>query len=283
MILRLLRYARNDAMNHVIARVVAMGIAGETRSNLAIWRRPPPTPSKGGELHHEQGDGDYVQAQFPSFGGAGVVDVTRYMAYIVNYILIRIKKPTSKILLYIRKILQRPLFNFADKKISSTFATLFCKNLIYQMNTLSYKTVSLNADTVQKKWVLIDATNVVLGRMASGIAFVLRGKNKAGFTPHTDCGDNVIVVNAEKVRFTGNKLADKRYVSYTGYPGGQHFISPADLMAKKPTKIVEHAVKGMLPKNRLGAQQFRNLYVYAGAEHPHAAQKPTEIKISDIR
>jgi large subunit ribosomal protein L13 len=151
------------------------------------------------------------------------------------------------------------------------------------MNTLSYRTVSLNAATVQKNWVVIDAQNLVLGRLASGAAFVLRGKNKPGFTPHVDCGDNVIIVNADKVRFTGNKLNKKQYVSYTGYPGGQHFATPAQVFAKKPTWVVEHAIKGMLPKNRLGAELFRNLHVYAGAEHPHEAQKPTEIQITDIR
>ena len=115
------------------------------------------------------------------------------------------------------------------------------------MNTLSYKTLSLNAATVQKKWLVIDAANVTLGRLASGIAYVLHGKNKAGFTPHVDCGDNVIVVNADKVRLTGGKLHKKQYVSYTGYPGGQRFATPAEWFAKKPIKVVEHAVKGMLP------------------------------------
>jgi large subunit ribosomal protein L13 len=151
------------------------------------------------------------------------------------------------------------------------------------MNTLSYKTVSLNADTVQESWVLIDAANAVVGRLASTVAYMLRGKNKVGFTPHVDCGDKVIIINADKVRFTGNKLHDKQYVRHTGYPGGQRFATPAEWLGKKPTAIIEHAVKGMLPKNRLGAEQFRNLYVYAGAEHPHQAQKPTEVKISDIR
>jgi large subunit ribosomal protein L13 len=112
---------------------------------------------------------------------------------------------------------------------------------------------------------------------------MLRGKNKPGFTPHVDCGDNVIVVNAEKIRFTGAKMSEKQYVRHTGYPGGQRFTSPAELLKKKPFAVVEKAVKGMLPKNRLGAQQFRNLYVYAGGEHPHEAQKPTLVKISEIR
>jgi large subunit ribosomal protein L13 len=146
------------------------------------------------------------------------------------------------------------------------------------MNTLSYKTVSANSKTVTKEWVLIDANAEILGRLSSRIAFILRGKHKANFTPHVDCGDNVIVINADKVRFTGNKFEEKEYVSYTGYPGGQKFISPKDLMAKHPTRVVEKAIRGMLPKNKLGNKVFKNLHVYAGAEHPHAAQTPKTIK-----
>jgi large subunit ribosomal protein L13 len=151
------------------------------------------------------------------------------------------------------------------------------------MDTLSYKTVSQNSATVQKNWVVVDATNEVLGRLASTVAYMLRGKNKPGFTPHVDCGDNVIVINAEKVRLTGSKLTDKQYVRHTGYPGGQRFATPAEVLKRKPFAVIEHAVKGMLPKNRLGAEQFRNLHVYAGTEHPHQAQQPVQIKISDIR
>ncbi|MGL4363971.1 MAG: 50S ribosomal protein L13 [Bacteroidales bacterium] len=151
------------------------------------------------------------------------------------------------------------------------------------MNTLSYKTVSLNSVTAKKEWVVIDATNEVVGRLAANVAYVLRGKNKPGFTPHVDCGDNVIIINAEKVRFTGDKMTDKQYVRHTGYPGGQRFSTPAEVLKKKPFAVIEHAVKGMLPKNRLGAQMFRNLHVYAGNEHPHEAQKPTPIKINEIR
>ena len=146
------------------------------------------------------------------------------------------------------------------------------------MNTLSYKTVSANSKTVTKEWVVIDANTEILGRLSSKIAFILRGKHKANFTPHVDCGDNVIVINADKVRFTGNKFTEKEYVSYTGYPGGQRFISPKDLMAKHPTRVVEKAVRGMLPKNKLGNAIYKNLYVYAGSEHPHAAQSPKTIK-----
>ena len=142
------------------------------------------------------------------------------------------------------------------------------------MDTLTYKTVSANAKTVNKNWVVIDAENQVLGRISSKIAAMLRGKRKTNFTPHVDCGDNVIVINAEKVRFTGKKWSEKEYIRYTGYPGGQRFATPEESMKKDPRFMIEHAVKLMLPKNRLGSQLFRNLHVYAGTEHPHTAQKP---------
>lgn len=151
------------------------------------------------------------------------------------------------------------------------------------MDSRSYKTISLNAATVQKEWVVIDATNEVLGRLASQVAKILRGKNKPGYTPHVDCGDYVIVINADKVKLTGKKLTDKVYVRHTGYPGGQRFATPADLLNRKPTAVVEEAVKGMLPKTRLGAAIFKNLKVYAGAEHPHAAQNPKSIKLNEIK
>jgi len=145
------------------------------------------------------------------------------------------------------------------------------------VNTLSYKTVSANKKTVNKEWVVVDAQGEILGRLSSKIAMIIRGKNKPGFTTNVDCGDNVIVINADKVKLTGNKFEQKEYVSYTGYPGGQRFISPKELMAKHPTRVIEKAVRGMLPKNRLGKALFGNLHVYAGAEHPHAAQNPTAI------
>ena len=147
------------------------------------------------------------------------------------------------------------------------------------MDTLTYKTVSANAKTVNKNWVVIDAENQVLGRLCSKIAFMLRGKHKTNFTPHVDCGDNVIVINAEKVRFTGKKLDQKEYIRYTGYPGGQRFASPKELLAKHPTRIVEYAVHGMLPKNKLGNAVKGNLYIYIGTEHPHAAQQPTKVSL----
>mgnify|MGYP000835982996 FL=1 len=147
------------------------------------------------------------------------------------------------------------------------------------MDSLSYKTISSNAATVNKEWVVIDATNEVLGRLASQVAKILRGKNKPSFTPHVDCGDYVVVINADKVRLTGKKMTDKVYVRHTGYPGGQRFATPADYLQKRPTFVLEKAVRGMLPKNRLGDAIFRNLKVYAGAGHPHEAQQPTAITL----
>lgn len=147
------------------------------------------------------------------------------------------------------------------------------------MDTLTYKTVSVNAKTVNKNWVVIDAENQVLGRICSKIASMLRGKHKTNFTPHVDCGDNVIVINAEKVRLTGKKWSQKEYISYTGYPGGQRFSSPDEMLAKHPTRIVEYAVHGMLPKSKLGNAIKGNLYIYTGSEHPHAAQQPTKVTL----
>jgi large subunit ribosomal protein L13 len=151
------------------------------------------------------------------------------------------------------------------------------------MDTLSYKTVSANKETINKEWILIDAEDQVLGRMASIAAKFLRGKYKPNFTPHVDCGDNVIVINAEKFKLTGNKMTDKEYVRHSGYPGGQRTQTPKELLVKKPAAVVEKAIKGMLPKNRLGSQLFRNLYVYEGPEHPHEAQKPKTIDLKAIK
>ena len=150
------------------------------------------------------------------------------------------------------------------------------------MDTLSYKTVSLNKATAEKMWLVIDATDLALGRLASRIALILRGKNKPGFTPNVDCGDNVIVINAEKVALKGKKMTNRVYVRYTGYPGGQRFSTPAEILAKRPTELIRRAVKGMLPKTRLGDKVLGNLYIYAGPEHPHQAQNPTEIKLNEI-
>lgn len=151
------------------------------------------------------------------------------------------------------------------------------------MEALSYKTVSASKETVTKGWILIDAENEVLGRLASKVAYIVRGKNKVNFTPHVDTGDNVIIINAEKVKLTGNKESEKEYVRHTGYPGGQRFATPKLLLSKKPTEVVRMAVSGMLPKNKLGDALRRNVYVYAGTEHPHAAQQPKEIKLNTIK
>lgn len=148
------------------------------------------------------------------------------------------------------------------------------------MDALSYKTISANAKTVTKNWVIVDAEDQVVGRLTSKVASMIRGKNKTNFTPHVDCGDNVIVINAAKVKFTGKKWSEKEYVRYTGYPGGQRFATPTDWLKKNPALIIEHAVRGMLPKTKLGRAIFSNLYVYPGSEHPHTAQKPTVIKLS---
>jgi large subunit ribosomal protein L13 len=151
------------------------------------------------------------------------------------------------------------------------------------VNTLSYKTVSASKETVEKEWYIIDARDQVLGRLASVVAMVLRGKHKPSFTPHADTGDSVIVINADKVRLTGNKMSDKQYVRHSGYPGGQITETPRHLMDKRPEAVVEKAVKGMLPKNRLGSAIFRNLYVYASDKHPHEAQQPKQLDVNKIK
>ena len=151
------------------------------------------------------------------------------------------------------------------------------------MNTLSYKTASANKDTVQKEWFVVDAKDEILGRLASKIAFILRGKHKPSFTPHVDCGDNVIVINAEKIKLTGKKMTEKQYIRHTGYPGGQRTQTPEDLLAKKPKAVVEKAVKGMLPKSRLGSAIFNNLHVFAGEMHPHDAQQPKKLDLNTIK
>ena len=151
------------------------------------------------------------------------------------------------------------------------------------MNTLSYKTVSVNKATAQKEWVLVDANDLVLGRMASKVAKLLRGKYKPSFTPHVDCGDNVIIINADKVRLTGKKWTDRVYLRHTLYPGGQRETTPAQLMAQSPEKLIKKVVKGMLPKNILASHIINNLYVYTGNEHPHTAQTPKLIDLNTIK
>jgi large subunit ribosomal protein L13 len=147
------------------------------------------------------------------------------------------------------------------------------------VNTLSYKTISANKATVNKEWVIIDAEGKILGRLASAVAFMLRGKHKTNFTPHVDCGDNVVVINADKIALSGEKWSDKEYIRHTGYPGGQRTVTAETLLKKNPIGLVENAVKGMLPKNRLGRELFRNMHVYAGSDHPHEAQKPKPVKL----
>ncbi len=151
------------------------------------------------------------------------------------------------------------------------------------MNTLSYKTISANKATVNKKWLLVDAEGEVLGRLASKVAKMLRGKHKSDFTPHVDSGDNIIVINAEKVRLTGNKWGKREIFSHSGYPGGDKRTTPSQILAKKPEMLVEHAVRGMLPKSKLGSAIFRNLHVFVGAEHNHEAQKPKEVNLNSIK
>lgn len=146
------------------------------------------------------------------------------------------------------------------------------------MDTLSYKTISAKKETVDRKWYIVDAEGETVGRLATRIAHVLRGKHKPSYTPHVDTGDYVIIVNADKARFTGNKLNDKYYLSYSLYPGGQKKVTAKELFEKKPIAVMEKAVKGMLPKTKLGSAMFRKLFVYAGGEHPHAAQKPEDFK-----
>jgi large subunit ribosomal protein L13 len=151
------------------------------------------------------------------------------------------------------------------------------------VNTLSYKTISANKATANKKWFLVNAEGETLGRLASKVAKVLRGKYKTNFTPHDDCGDNVVIINAEKVVLSGNKLTDKKYIRHTGYPGGQRVQTAEELLNKKPTALVEKAVKGMLPKNKLGRAIFKNLFVYAGTEHNQEAQKPEKLDLNTIK
>ncbi len=151
------------------------------------------------------------------------------------------------------------------------------------MDTLSFKTISANKATVNKEWVVVDATGQHLGRLCSKVAKLLRGKYKPNFTPHVDCGDNVIIINADKIVLTGNKWNDRIYLRHTGYPGGQREFTPADLMAKGEDRLFRKVVKGMLPKNRLGAKLLTNLHVYAGAEHKHEAQQPKSIDINSLK
>ena len=151
------------------------------------------------------------------------------------------------------------------------------------MDTLSYKTLSANKETANKQWFVVDAEGQTLGRMASKVAKILRGKHKTNFTPHADCGDFVIILNAGKIVMSGNKMEDRKIFSHTGYPGGQKRISPSEMLAKDETSVVKHAIRGMLPKNKLGAAILKNCYLYAGTEHDQEAQKPTALNLNDLK
>ena len=148
------------------------------------------------------------------------------------------------------------------------------------VNTPSYKTISANSGTVKKEWFIVDADNQIVGRLASEVSRILRGKHKASYTPHVDCGDQVIIINAEGAKFTGKKFTNKQYVRYTGFPGGQRFSTPEKVAQKDATRILEHAIKGMLPKNKLGAKLLTNCFIYNGPKHPHEAQQPKELKFN---
>ena len=151
------------------------------------------------------------------------------------------------------------------------------------MDTLSYKTLSANKETANKQWFIVDAENQILGRMSSKIAKILRGKYKTNFTPHADCGDYVIIINADKAIMTGRKMENREIFSHTGYPGGQKRITPIQMLEKDGTSVVKHAIKGMLPKNKLGAAILKNLYIYTGTEYEQEAQKPTLINLNDLK
>ena len=150
------------------------------------------------------------------------------------------------------------------------------------MDALRYKTLSANKATVTKNWLVVDAEGQTLGRMSSQVAKLIRGKHKPSYTPHVNCGDHVIIINADKIALSGEKMDDKKYVRYTGYPGGQRFSTPASEMKRRPTRVVEEAIRGMLPKNRLGRAMFNCLHVYAGAEHSHQAQTPAVVNLNEI-
>ena len=149
--------------------------------------------------------------------------------------------------------------------------------------TLSYKTISVNKQNADKQWIVVDASNQVLGRFSSKVAKILRGKQKTSYTPHIDCGDNVIVINANKIKLSGNKWEQKKYIRHTGYPGGQKTLTANEVFEKNPVRVIEKCIKGMLPKNKLGSAIYKNLYVYVDDNHPHLAQKPEIININNIK
>ena len=158
---------------------------------------------------------------------------------------------------------------------------IFSSTQKFTVNTLVYRTISANANTINKEWIVIDAKNLPLGRVAAIIAKFLKGKYKTNYTPHVDCGDNVIVINASQITLSGNKWEQKEYIRHTGYPGGQRVLNASQIHKKKDTRLLENAVKGMLPKNKLGANLFRNLRVHSGSEHKQSSQNPKIININD--
>lgn len=180
--------------------------------------------------------------------------------------------------------LKKSFQTFALLRIPCYLRTPFTKRGLktFVVNTRSYNTESANKSTIKKEWLIVDAENEIVGRLASKVSFLLRGKHKTSYTPHADCGDNVIIINAEKVRFTGKKTEDKEYIRYTGYPGGQRFATPKELLKRKPTEILHLAIHGMVPKNKLGNRVRTNLFIYAGNTHPHEAQSPKKIDIKKI-
>ena len=151
------------------------------------------------------------------------------------------------------------------------------------MDTLSYKTLSANKETANKQWWIVDAEGEILGRMASKVAKVLRGKYKTNFTPHADCCDYVVVINAGKIVMSGNKMEKREIFSHTGFPGGQKRTSPAQMLAKDETSVVKHAIKGMLPKNKLGRAILKNCHIYAGTQHDNKAQNPQQLNLNDLK
>jgi large subunit ribosomal protein L13 len=151
------------------------------------------------------------------------------------------------------------------------------------VDALSYKTKFASKTSVEKDWILVDAENQIVGRLASKVALLLRGKHKTHYTPHADAGSHVVIINADKVRFTGKKLTDKTYIRYTGYPGGQRYATPKELLKRKPTEILAHAIHGMLPKGRLGRQLNTHVRIFAGNAHTHEAQQPQKIDLNTIR
>lgn len=166
-----------------------------------------------------------------------------------------------------------------EKSVNISYLHTHFEDSEVKMNTLSYKTEYVSKAAVTKNWIVVDAEGQILGRLASQVASILRGKHKTYYTPSLDCGDHVIIINADKVRLTGKKMADKNYVWYTGYPGGQHSLTATEMRNRTPEKMLEWAIRRMLPKTKLGSEMYRSLHVYSGPNHPHAAQNPQSVTL----